>query len=424
MTHCNRMKAILALTSFAIVGCAGDAAAENLAKPLKVYILAGQSNMVGTGGIKTFDYIGDDPKAAPLLKQMRGPDGKPYICKRVWISYLNGRMNQYGGEGFGKLTAGYGLREKDAHDKPWDYIGPEFMFGITLEKAYDGPLLIIKTAWGGQNLSCDFRSPSAGPYELNDFQKELYGKQNRTEAVMAQKREATGRNYRYMIEHVKKVLGNIKRVYPDYDAKQGYELAGFVWFQGWNDYCDTHTYPNTLRGKQYDLYSELLAHFIRDVRKDLKAPKMPFVIGVHGLFGDLKPGTFDTRGGAERRWKCFRKAQATPADLPEFKGNVVAVQTAPFWNEKLGAISLKQLKIKQMNHRLQHQQEAGKMTAQERKERVDKHRAELITPDEQALLQRAASTGGNIHYFGSAKFHAQAGKSFAEAILEIEARKD
>ena len=60
------------------------------------------------------------------------------------------------------------------------------------------------------------------------------------------------------------------------------------------------------------------------------------------------------------------------------------------------------------------------MTAQERKERVDKYRAELITPDEQALLQRAASTGGNIHYFGSAKFHAQAGKSFAEAILEME----
>ena len=81
---------------------------------------------------------------------------------------------------------------------------------------------------------------------------------------------------------------------------------------------------------------------------------------------------------------------------------------------------MKQLKIKQMNRKLEHQQEAGKMTAQERKERVDKYRAELITPDEQALLRREASTGGNIHYFGSAKFHAQVGKSFAEAILEME----
>ena len=85
------------------------------AKPLKVYILAGQSNMVGTGAISTFDYIGDYPATAPLLKEMRGHDGKPRVCERVWISYLNGRRNQYGGEGFGKLTAGYGLRDKGKH---------------------------------------------------------------------------------------------------------------------------------------------------------------------------------------------------------------------------------------------------------------------------------------------------------------------
>ena len=39
-----------------------------------------------------------------------------------------------------------------------------------------------------------------------------------------------------MIEHVRKVLADIKRVVPEYDPKQGYELAGFVWFQGFNDY--------------------------------------------------------------------------------------------------------------------------------------------------------------------------------------------
>ena len=63
--------------------------------------------MVGTGGISTFDTIGDDPETAPLLKKMLDPDGKPKVCERVWISSLNGKMNQYGGEGFGKLTAGY-----------------------------------------------------------------------------------------------------------------------------------------------------------------------------------------------------------------------------------------------------------------------------------------------------------------------------
>ena len=57
-------------------------------KPLKVYILAGQSNMQGHAKVETFDYIGDDPKTAPLLKEMRGPDGKPRVCEKVWISYL------------------------------------------------------------------------------------------------------------------------------------------------------------------------------------------------------------------------------------------------------------------------------------------------------------------------------------------------
>ena len=41
------------------------------AKPLKVFILAGQSNMEGHAKIETFDYIGDDRSTAPLLKQPR-----------------------------------------------------------------------------------------------------------------------------------------------------------------------------------------------------------------------------------------------------------------------------------------------------------------------------------------------------------------
>ena len=56
------------------------------ARPLKVFILAGQSNMQGHASISTFDSMADDPKTAPLLKEMRGPDGKPRVCEKVWIS--------------------------------------------------------------------------------------------------------------------------------------------------------------------------------------------------------------------------------------------------------------------------------------------------------------------------------------------------
>jgi hypothetical protein len=81
------------------------------AKPLKVFILAGQSNMEGHAKIETFDYIGDDPATAPLLKMMRGPT-RPAACVRSHLDLLltgkyDGSAN---GEGTGKLTAGYGAR--------------------------------------------------------------------------------------------------------------------------------------------------------------------------------------------------------------------------------------------------------------------------------------------------------------------------
>lgn len=393
-------------------------------KPLKIYILAGQSNMVGTGGISTFDYIGDDPATAPLLKQMRGPDGKPKVCERVWISSLNGKMNQYGGEGFGKLTAGYGVRPKDP-TKHGDHIGPEFMFGISMEQAYDGPILLIKTAWGGQNLSADFRSPGSGPFKLNDWQVEQFTKKKTIEKVRAQKKEATGRNYRYMMEHIKKVLGDIKRVYPEYDPKSGHELSGFVWFQGWNDYVDTGTYRESNEDQQYDPYSKVLAQFIRDVRKDLDSPTLPFVIGVSGIHGNFAAGTFSPRSKSEIRMKRFRKAMTAPALMPEFKGSVTAVPTVSFNNEELGRINMKLLKVKQLRNSLRkkakgHPNEDGSMSPKEQKNHVAAYRAKIVSPDEEKLWKRATSIGGFVHYFGAAKFHAQAGKAFAEAMQDLE----
>ena len=396
-----------------------DGKPVDAAKPLKVFILAGQSNMEGQAKIETFDYIGDDPATAFLLKEMRGPDGKPRVCEKVWISYLTGSGDKLG-EGFGKLTAGYGARGSPAEDG--GKIGPEFTFGITMEKATDGPILIIKTAWGGKSLNTDFRPPSAGPYDLSKYQLDWYPKRDKitVEEVKARKAEATGKYYRMMISHVKKVLGDIKRVYPAYDPKQGYELAGFVWFQGWNDMCDGHTYPNQHKPGGYDLYSELLAHFIRDARKDLSAPKMPFVIGVMGFGGPIEK--FYMPQDKEKH-RHFRAAMAAPAAMPEFKGNVVAVQTAPYWDTALADIELKHQKISQMAWLLRtknknHANKDGKMTKEQQQAYLKEYRAKLITPEEEALWKRRASNAG-YHYFGCAKTMAQIGKGFAEALVEM-----
>ena len=56
--------------------------------------------------------------------------------------------------------------------------------------------------------------------------------------LVAEKARASGHSYRLMIGHVKRVLADIQRVVPGHDASEGHELAGFVWFQGWNDMVD------------------------------------------------------------------------------------------------------------------------------------------------------------------------------------------
>ncbi|MCF7974077.1 MAG: sialate O-acetylesterase [Phycisphaerae bacterium] len=318
--------------TFVVIVCVGllyTIPASAAEKPLKIYILAGQSNMEGQARIETFDYIGEDPATAPLLRTMRGPDGKARVCDRVWISYFTG-MGDNNGEGFGKLTAGYGSRSNPAEDG--GKIGPEFTFGIAMEQATDGPILIIKTAWGGKSLNTDFRPPSAGPYKLNAFQRDLYTRRGvDLDKWEADKARDTGHYYRLMMAHVKKVLADPKRVCPVYNEKAGYEIAGFVWFQGWNDMCDGDTYPDNNKPGAYAEYSNLMSHFIRDVRKDLKTPKMPFVIGVIGVDGDKAKGGLAT----------LRPAMAAPAHMPEFKGNVAAVETAPYWDHEMAALEPK-----------------------------------------------------------------------------------
>jgi alpha-galactosidase len=318
------------LTLLAVVCCFSPKTASAQGKKLKVFILAGQSNMEGHAAISTFDYIGKDPLTAPILKEMRNPDGTPRVCDKVWMSYLTGPYDgSANGEGLGKLTTGFGARGAQP-TRDCGKIGPEFTFGIYMEKGLAQPILIIKTAWGGRSLNTEFRPPSAGPYKLPKEIQQVWDRHPQgahgipkledRKKWKDEKDAASGVFYRMMVEHVKKVLADPKRVCPEYDEQAGYELAGFVWLQGFNDLVDGQTYPDG----NYDEYSRLLSHFIRDVRKELSAPKMPFVIGVLGV-------------GGESENEAFRKAMAAPADMPEFKGNVVAVETAPFWDQDIAA---------------------------------------------------------------------------------------
>ncbi|HEV7405656.1 MAG TPA: sialate O-acetylesterase [Chthoniobacteraceae bacterium] len=381
------------------------------AKPLQVYILAGQSNMQGHAKVSTFEHIGMDPATKPMLAEMTGPDGKPKVCDRVWISSIG--CAEGDAEQTGKLTAGFGAGQGGPK------IGPEFTFGLYMQKFTDAPILLIKTSWGGKSLNTDFRPPSAGPYVFNETQlADLQKKGKDLAALKAEKEKATGVNYRLMIEHVKKVLVNLKRVVPEYDAKQGYELAGFAWLQGWNDMVDSGTYPNRDKAGGYDAYSTVLADFIRDVRKDLNAPKLPFVIGVIGVGGPTAE-----YGPDQQRYKAthdnFRAAMAAPAQLPEFKGNVAALLTERYWDQELTVAKAKDTAIQQQAKKLAAD---GKLPPAEQKAALEKLRTEGLTERERLILEKGISNL-EFHYLGSAKILGGIGKGFAETMAELKQLK-
>ena len=405
--HFRIRTAVTVLLALAATAAAAD-------KPLKVFILAGQSNMQGHASVSTFDSLADDPKTAPLLKQMRTPDGKPAVCEKVWISSVGCLGNAYTDlkEKHGKLTAGFGA--------PDNKIGPEFTFGLHMEKALNEPILMIKTSWGGRSLHTDFRPPSAGPFVLAKETQELWDKHPKgahgipkaedRPKFYTEKVAATGVYYREMIVHVRKVLKDIKRVVPDYDEKQGYELAGFVWFQGFNDYVDGGVYPNQQKPGGYDLYADLLTHFVRDVRKDLSAPKLPFVIGVMGIDG--------MRGNKKAPMMHFREAQRKPAALSEFKGNVIAVETAPLWDDDLEALAER---MDRMNDKLNQEfKKNPQLNRQEKDEARKMATDEQFKPEELKRLKVGVSNGG-YHYLGAAKILAPIGQAFADELVKLSA---
>ena len=399
MRHARQVITVFFLAALPAVPCAAAAAT----KPLKVFILAGQSNMQGHAKVSTFEHIGMDPATKPMLAEMLGADGKPKVCERVWISSIGCAA----AEQTGKLTAGFGASSEK--------IGPEFTFGLTMQKFTDAPILLIKTSWGGKSLNTDFRPPSAGPYVFNETQLAAFQRQGKDVAALkAEKDKATGVYYRLMVEHVKKVLADLKRVVPDYDAAQGYELAGFAWFQGWNDMVDSGTYPNRDKPGGYDAYSTAMAHFIRNVRRDLNAPKLPFVIGVLGVGGPTPE-----YGPDQQRYKAthqnFRDAMAAPALLPEFNGNVAAVRTEKYWDRELTAAKAKDNEIKQRAKQLATE---GKLNPAEEKAALDKLRAEGLTQRERQVLEKGISNL-EFHYLGSSKILGGIGKGLAEAMNTI-----
>ncbi|MCF7955757.1 MAG: hypothetical protein K9M75_08150 [Phycisphaerae bacterium] len=247
------------------------------AEPLKVFILAGQSNMQGQGNMSpvttpgTLEYIvANEPQTFGHFK-----DGGDWAVRDdVWIYYERDTSTTIKGG----LTAGCGASSTT--------IGPELQFGNIMGDYFDGQVLIIKTAWGGKSLAVDFRPPSSGG--------------------------TVGPYYTLMLDIVDDVLTNLSTYFPAYNPADGYEIVGFGWHQGWNDRVN-QTFN--------DEYEYNMANFINDVREALGVANLPFSIATTGMTGwtDTHP-----------RALSLMEAQLAMEDFtkyPEFEGNVAVDDT-------------------------------------------------------------------------------------------------
>jgi len=379
-------KTYYALIAVVVLGVAGTALAAG--KPLKVFIMAGQSNMQGKARVYTIERLKMTDDSRQLYQDMTEKDGTPVTVDDVHVAYfttnIRGEVEQAG-------PLNPMLRE-DRDFQPGDGFGPEYTFGIYMHKTLDEPFLIIKTAWGGKGLLNHFRPPHAQVGEGD-----------------------TGPYYKKMMEGIRKVLADPGKYHPAYDKDAGYEIAGFVWFQAWNDLVNGF-YPAYYEKHKdeegeylYAPYAKLMATFIRDVRHDLKTPGLPFVIGVVGVGGPLDEG--DTQ-----YW--LRKAQEAPAALPEFTDTVEAVRTEGFWDMEL--VRVKKKLRAAVDKILDDQNYTGGPRARDKRFRRMKADVapKALTEWELKLLQ-TGSSNAPFHYEGSAYTYGQIGKAFAAAMTDL-----
>ena len=271
-------------TSFIIAALIATA---NAAEPLKVFILAGQSNMEGHGVVSMADeknYNGGKgnlvwsmkhAQSADQMKKLKNDKDEWVVRDDVQISFKVNETVRKGG-----LTVGYTGYGNSSH------IGPELGFGFVIGDHIKEPVLLIKTAWGGKSLFVDFRPPSSGG-QVGPF-------------------------YKKMIEEVRAALAAL--------GDQKYEIAGFVWQQGWNDMCEKPAIAE---------YANNLVNLAKDLREEFQSPNMPIVVGQLGNGGPVDSGDMhDFRKAQENGTKRINNARfikttdfARPAELSPNPGH-------------------------------------------------------------------------------------------------------
>jgi hypothetical protein len=257
---------------------------EQSTPKVRVFVLAGQSNMQGYGLVE--DNENDPGSLINVIQNDTDGEWSEIGGVNNWNT-LEGVL-LYSGDGDIKtnVTVGQGVDTNK--------IGPELMFAHQLDAYYDDPVLIIKTAIGGTNLAVDWRPPSAGG--------------------------ETGELYNQMIQTIQNVTQNLETEFPGIGTTD-FEISGFAWFQGWSDAGDAG-YRNE--------YESNLTHLIHDVRSDLNILDLPVVIANSG-HGGYGPSNDVMVQYVQNNISVSQKNVATNDAM--YGGKVGFVDTKKHWQE-------------------------------------------------------------------------------------------
>lgn len=284
-----------------------------MSKPVQVYILMGQSNMVGMGEVG-----GDD--AGSLKDIIKTKSKFPYLLDETgnWSARKDVRNVRV-------MAAGRKQRLQ-VFNNEWmtikGKIGPEIGIGHYLGDATDAPVMLLKTCNGNRSLGWDLMPPGTEPYEYDgDMTGYLPGKvvpgyrgtpeNPKGNGEKVEGAWYAGKQYDEDTEYAKGVLAKLNDYYP---GATKYEVAGFFFWQGEKD-CGVN--------QNADRYEMNLVNFIKALRKDFNAPKAKFVLATLG------EATRGCGGNGEKVLEAQLAVDGSTGKYPEFKGNVATVFSHP-----------------------------------------------------------------------------------------------
>lgn len=288
-----------------------DGKPADLSKPVQVYILLGQSNMLGFGKIGPADSDGSLEHAVrekKLYPYLVDEDGK-------WTQRNDVRNVRVMGSG----TGGMKVFNNEWMTIKGGRIGPEIGIGHHLGQAIDAPVLILKSCIGNRALGWDLLPPGSEGFEFTDSAGVTWvhpgykGSPERWKKGTEPKQINwyAGMQYDGDVARAKSVLDELETYYP---GANGYEIAGFFWWQG-----DRDSRSEALSSR----YQQNLVHLIKQLRQDFAAPRAKFVCAT---LGQTEQGASDNGG---RILEAMFAVDGDSGQYPEFKGNVATVYTHP-----------------------------------------------------------------------------------------------